>query len=75
MAVLQHDVQTLQASKSSKGYQLFVLQLTFLIVVWILAGLRAHVRIFVVKKIALGDYVMLLALVSFYASSFFSRPS
>lgn len=46
------------------GTELVVVQTTFLILSWIVCVLRGYVRVFLIRKIALEDWFMLVALVS-----------
>lgn len=45
------------------GTELVVVQTTFLILSWIVCVLRGYVRVFLIRKITLEDWLMLVALV------------
>lgn len=45
------------------GTELVVVQTTFLIMSWIVCVLRGYVKIFLIRKITLEDWLMLVALV------------
>jgi len=71
MPTLDHALISLESrgEKSSKGYQLFAVQLSFLLVAWLFVLLRGYVRIFLLEKTRLDDYLLFSAIVSFLPSS------
>lgn len=48
---------------NAPGTSLFIIQLVFLALAWITSLMRAFVKIVLLRKATLDDYVMLLALV------------
>lgn len=49
------------------GTKLVIVQLTFLGLAWIVGLLRAYVKIFLIKKVTLDDWLMLTALLGYTA--------
>ena len=46
-----------------RGFQLFVVQVIFLVFVWIFIFLRALVKLFVLKRVTLDDFFMFISVV------------
>jgi len=47
-----------------RGVQLFVVDVVFLVLAWIFFFLRALVKLVLIKKVALDDWLMLVSIVS-----------
>jgi len=50
--------------KNPGGERLFAVQLAFMLLGWIFIFLRAYVKIFMIKKVTVDDYMMFTAMVS-----------
>jgi uncharacterized membrane protein len=48
---------------NAPGTSVFIIQIVFLALVWITSLMRAFVKLVLLRKILIDDYVMLLALV------------
>jgi hypothetical protein len=46
-----------------RGTQLFAVMLTFVVVAWVFIGLRLYVRIIMIKKMAIDDWLMIFSVV------------
>lgn len=55
--------ENLGYGRNSPGTTLFVVQLVFLLLAWIISLLRAHVKLRMIRKVTAEDYWMLAALV------------
>ncbi|KAI1202326.1 hypothetical protein F5X97DRAFT_287362 [Nemania serpens] len=56
---------------NAPGTSVFVIQVVFLAAVWILALMRAFVKLVLLKRTTIDDYVMLLALLGYTATAYF----
>ncbi|KAH8167129.1 hypothetical protein CIB48_g1137 [Xylaria polymorpha] len=56
---------------NAPGTSLFIIQLVFLALAWITSLMRAFVKIVLLRKATLDDYVMLLALLGYTATGYF----
>ncbi|TGJ83684.1 hypothetical protein E0Z10_g5073 [Xylaria hypoxylon] len=60
---------------NAPGTSLFFLQLIFLALAWITSLLRAFVKLVLLRKVTIDDYIMLLALLGYTASAYFVSDS
>ncbi|KAI0445963.1 hypothetical protein F4803DRAFT_96408 [Xylaria telfairii] len=56
---------------NAQGTSLFIIQLVFLALAWITSLMRAFVKIALLRKTTIDDYVMLLALLGYTATGYF----
>ncbi|KAI1755164.1 hypothetical protein F4782DRAFT_527888 [Xylaria castorea] len=56
---------------NAPGTSLFIIQLVFLILAWATSFMRAFVKIVLLRKATIDDYIMLLALLSYTATGYF----
>ncbi|ORY66332.1 uncharacterized protein BCR38DRAFT_389901 [Pseudomassariella vexata] len=49
------------------GTRLFIVQAVFLVLVWIVSLLRAQVKVFIIKKVMVDDWIMLVAVLIYTA--------
>ncbi|KAI0150343.1 hypothetical protein GGR57DRAFT_472470 [Xylariaceae sp. FL1272] len=57
---------------NAPGTTVFIIQLVFLILAWITSILRAWVKISILKKVTIDDLLMLLALLGYSVSAYFT---
>ena len=55
------------------GQRLFAVQLGSIILGWIFGLLRAYVKIFMIKKVTVDDYMMFVAIVSLQTPKDYGR--
>ncbi|KAI0458665.1 hypothetical protein F5B21DRAFT_401549 [Xylaria acuta] len=56
---------------NAPGTSLFVIQLVFLVLAWATSFMRAFVKVVLLRKATIDDYVMLLALLGYTATGYF----
>ncbi|KAI0196115.1 hypothetical protein EV127DRAFT_477035 [Xylaria flabelliformis] len=56
---------------NAPGTSLFIIQLVFLVLAWTTSFMRAFVKIVLLGKTTIDDYIMLLALLSYTATGYF----
>ncbi|KAI0544860.1 hypothetical protein F4679DRAFT_506497 [Xylaria curta] len=56
---------------NAPGTSLFIIQVVFLALAWITSFMRAFVKIVLLRKTTIDDYIMLLALLSYTATGYF----
>ncbi|KAI1126109.1 hypothetical protein F5Y10DRAFT_217841 [Nemania abortiva] len=63
--------RTLGFDVNAPGTSIFVIQVVFLALAWITALMRAFVKLVLLRKALIDDYVMLLALLGYTATGYF----